>query len=360
MSNTAQDPLLAHAERSIAVGSKSFAAAARLFEPATRRSAMLLYAWCRHCDDVIDGQQAGHGAVALAPDQARQRLHELQQQTDAACRGAEVNQAAFAALREVARQHAIPRQEAFELLEGFAQDVTAQRYFSLQETLGYCYHVAGVVGLMMARVMGASDPRVLDRACDLGLAMQLTNIARDIIDDANVGRCYLPEDWLQAAGIPANALTDPAHRPALAQLAHRLVEHAEPYYASGQAGLHALPWRSAWAVATAALVYRQIGVKLRRAGARAWDGRLSTSKLEKLAAVACGLWRAVTRHRHRYPPRDPGLWQRPRAQDAMARHAARAAAPAGAPPRAHRETRTTHSPPGPAPHGASGEPGTDA
>ncbi|CAM3879929.1 All-trans-phytoene synthase/15-cis-phytoene synthase [Pseudomonas reidholzensis] len=360
MTDTAPDPLLAHAERSIAVGSKSFAAAARLFAPSTRRSAMLLYAWCRHCDDVIDGQQAGHAAVALAPHQARQRLLELQAQTDAACRGAEVSEPVFAALREVARQHAIPRQEAFDLLEGFAQDVSGQRYHTLEDTLGYCYPVAGVVGLMMARIMGVRDAAVLDRACDLGLAMQLTNIARDIVDDAKVGRCYLPETWLAELHIPGDALTAAEHRPALAHLARRLVEHAEPYYASAQAGLGALPWRSAWAVATAGLVYRQIGLKVRKAGGQAWDGRLSTSKAEKLVALAGGLWRALTRRLHRYPPRDPRLWQRPRSAGAAAHHGAPATERAGAPPSAHRESRTTHSPADPAPHGASGGPGTDA
>lgn len=163
---------------------------------------MLLYAWCRHCDDVIDGQQAGHEASVQAPALALQCLLELQVQTDAACRGAPIEQPAFAALREVARQHGIPRQEAFDLLAGFAQDVAGEHYRSLDETLGYCYHVAGVVGLMMARVMGVRDPAVLDRACDLGLAMQLTNIARDIVADAQVGRCYLPEQWLEELAIP--------------------------------------------------------------------------------------------------------------------------------------------------------------
>ena len=99
------DQLLAHAEHSIAVGSKSFAAAARLFDAHTRRSAVLLYAWCRHCDDVIDGQQAGHDAVVISQEEAQVRLLDLQRQTEAACADLPVNQPAFAALREVARRH---------------------------------------------------------------------------------------------------------------------------------------------------------------------------------------------------------------------------------------------------------------
>lgn len=326
------EQLLAHAEHSIAVGSKSFAAASRLFDPVTRRSAVLLYAWCRHCDDVIDGQQAGHQASVLETEEARLRLAGLYQQTAAACADQPVTDPAFAALREVARRHGVPQAEAFDLLAGFEQDVAGQRYQTLEQTLGYCYHVAGVVGLMMARVMGVRDDAVLDRACDLGLAMQLTNIARDIVDDAKVGRCYLPQAWLDEFSVTAEQLAEPRHRTAVARMGTRLVEQAEPYYASAQAGLSALPWRSAWAVATAGSVYRRIGLKILAAGDAAWDGRLSTSKGEKLAAVASGLWQALSRGWRRYPPRALQLWQRPLAARATVHRDAHAAAPSTAQP----------------------------
>lgn len=319
MTAPSHDQLLAHAEHSIAVGSKSFAAAARLFDAHTRRSAVLLYAWCRHCDDVIDGQQAGHDAVVISQEEAQVRLLDLQRQTEAACADLPVDQPAFAALREVARRHDIPRAEAFDLLEGFAQDVSACRYQTLDEVMVYCYHVAGVVGLMMARVMGVQEARVLDRACDLGLAMQLTNIARDIVDDAKVGRCYLPQAWLSEFDLSADDLADVRHRAAVATLARRLVAHAEPYYASAQAGLPALPLRSAWAVATAGQVYRRIGLKVDSAGIDAWDGRLSTSKREKVGALVTGFWQALSCRLRRYPQRPARLWQRP--SPAAARHA---------------------------------------
>ena len=311
MSAVEQDSLLAHAEHSIAVGSKSFAAASRLFDPATRRSAVLLYAWCRHCDDVIDGQEAGHDAVVLSPEQAAARLATLEASTDAVYAGQPAVTPAFAALADVVTRHRIPQAEPVALLEGFALDVAEQHYQTLDDVLVYCYHVAGVVGLMMARVMGVRDEAVLDRACDLGLAMQLTNIARDIVADAKVGRCYLPRHWLEAAGVPAAELALPKHRSAVASMAQRLIAAAEPYYASGNAGLAALPWRSAWAVATAGAVYRRIGLKVQQAGERAWDGRLSTSRLEKLSAVLSGLWLALRRRQRSHAPRDPQAWQRP-------------------------------------------------
>ncbi|MET3717805.1 phytoene/squalene synthase family protein [Pseudomonas sp. PvP001] len=313
MSTSAPDPALReHAEQSIAVGSKSFAAAAKLFDERTRRSAVMLYAWCRHCDDVIDGQQAGHDAVSITPQEAQRRLALLQAQTHAVYAGVPASEPAFAAFAEVVREHDIPEHNALEHLAGFEMDVLDRRYHTQDDTLQYCYHVAGVVGLMMARVMGSHDPRTLDRACDLGLAFQLTNIARDIVEDARIGRCYLPAQWLEELNIPLQDLAAPEHRPAVAMLARRLVDLAEPYYASAQAGLAALPWRSAWAVATAAAVYRQIGVKVVAAGSHAWDTRVSTSKAEKLAAVSQGWWRAVSARWRQWPKRSTQLWNRPR------------------------------------------------
>lgn len=303
--------LLEHAERSIALGSKSFAAASRLFDPQTRSSAVMLYAWCRHCDDVIDGQEAGHSATVLSQFDVDQRLADLIAQTQAVYAGLPVQHEAFAAFRAVVVKHRIQERYALEHLAGFAMDVHQRRYQSANDTLDYCYHVAGVVGLMMAQVMGVSDQKTLDRACDLGMAFQLTNIARDIVEDAAVGRCYLPRDWLDELSIPEASLSDARYRPSLGILAQRLVQMAEPFYASAEAGLSALPWRSAWAVATASGVYRQIGIKVSRRGEHAWDTRVSTSKLDKLRLVMSGLCRAVTARGRQWHARSPSLWQRP-------------------------------------------------
>jgi len=325
------DALLQHASHSIAVGSKSFAAASRLFDPVTRSGAVMLYAWCRHCDDVIDGQQSGHDAVALSREEAQRRLAVLQAQTQAVYAGEPVTEPAFQAFAHVVRRHAIAQAYALDHLAGFEMDVLEREYHSIDDTLHYCYHVAGVVGLMMAQVMGAQDEPTLDRACDLGLAFQMTNIARDIVEDAGNGRCYLPRQWLDELQIPREHLADPRHRAGLAILARRLVDQAEPYYASAQAGLTALPWRSAWAVATAAAVYRQIGIKVRRSGEQAWDGRVSTSRGEKIGAVLTGAWRVITSRGRVWPARSTALWQRPRPACATDLHAGPATGPASAP-----------------------------
>jgi 15-cis-phytoene synthase len=305
------DALLAHASRTIAVGSKSFATASRLFDADTRRSAVLLYAWCRHCDDVVDGQHLGAGGTTDPDGRGAERLRMLDAQTRQAYAGETMTEPAFAALQAVALAHRIPITLPLAHLDGFAMDVDGRRYDTLDDTLRYCYHVAGVVGLMMARIMGAHDETTLDRACDLGLAFQLTNIARDIVDDAQLGRCYLPETWLAAHRVPRAELADPRHRQALAEMAAALVQAAEPYYASAQHGLASLPLRSAWAVATAHGVYREIGVRLEREGVRAWDRRVSTSHATKLRLLLRAAGTAVRSRRPVLPARPTQLWQRP-------------------------------------------------
>lgn len=303
--------LMDHATDTMAAGSKSFATAAKLFDVTTRRSALMLYAWCRHCDDVIDGQALGFPSWTQSDATASQRLLMLETQTQRAFSGAPVQDPAFAALQEVATRHALPPQLAFDHLEGFAMDVRETRYETFADTLRYCYHVAGVVGLMMACIMGVRDEAVLDRACDLGLAFQLTNIARDIVEDAEAGRCYLPAEWLAAENIALAHVSDPAQREKLARLAQRLVTEAEPYYDSARAGLSGLPLRSAWAIASAHGVYREIGIKVSAAGARAWDTRQGTSRPEKLALLLKGASMALRSRVSSPLPRPSGLWQRP-------------------------------------------------
>ena len=295
----------------IAAGSSSFAAAARLFDAGTRESTTWLYAWCRRCDDVIDGQTMGHGQDARAARLNRLTLGQLEQLTLAACNGMEVEDPVFAGLGRVVRRHQLDAELPLEHLAGFRMDVERTRYDTLGDTLLYCYRVAGVVGLMMARVMGATDRGTLDRACDLGIAFQLTNIARDIVDDACNGRIYVPQEWLAAAGVPPERIADPVFRPALAGIAARLVETADPYYASARAGIGALPLRAAWSVATARDAYRAIGRRIKARGESAWDRRVSTTRPEKLWFTARGAAVALAARALPASQRDAALWHRP-------------------------------------------------
>ncbi|WP_244487960.1 phytoene/squalene synthase family protein [Aureimonas sp. Leaf454] len=296
------------AEATIARGSKSFAAAARLFDPGTRQGAIMLYAWCRHCDDVVDDQELGHRTGLADATAPIDRVAMLEDRTRRAFAGEAMAEPAFQALQQVASRHDVPLALALEHLDGFRMDAEARRYERFEEVLDYCHHVAGVVGVMMARVMGARDAATLVRAADLGLAFQLTNIARDIVPDAAVGRVYLPADWLAEAGLPRDEIANPDNRERVASLARRLVAAAEPYYASARIGIDALPRRSAWAVATALGVYREIGLRVVAAGPRAWDGRVSTSRSDKLGHVATGAVTAFGPRRRASSRRDERLW----------------------------------------------------
>ena len=280
-----RDRLVEEAGRTIAAGSKSFRFASQIFDLATRERSWLLYAWCRACDDVTDGQTLGHDAQA--PDDPGERLAFLRSRTDAALAGKPTGLVPFDALAAVAAETRIPSIFPHDHLAGFARDAAGWSPRTEEELLSYCYQVAGAVGVMMAHVMGVdpNDRDTLDRASDLGIAFQLANIARDLVEDARVGRTYLPADWLAEEGLTGADLADPRHRPALARLTQRLANLAENYRRSSKVGAARLPFRSRWAVLSAAGIYGEVATRAVALGSRAWDRRISISKAEKFALV---------------------------------------------------------------------------
>ncbi len=304
--------LVASAGETIAEGSKSFAAASRLFDKATRERAWLLYAWCRACDDLADGQRLGHEMQAVDDPQARIAL--IRERTALALAGKPAGDPAFDGLAVVAAEARLPRALIEDHIAGFQMDADDWRPRSTNDLLRYCYHVAGVVGCMMAIVMGVlpEDEDTLDRATDLGIAFQLANIARDIEEDDRVGRCYLPDEWLVEMDFPPGQHMKPPFRARLAVLAKRLATMAEEYEDSARHGTPALPYRSAWAVLAAADIYGGIARKVAAAGEHAWDHRVTTSTAEKAAAIARAAALATTRKR-RWPTsalRPSHLWTR--------------------------------------------------
>jgi phytoene synthase len=288
--------------------------ASQLFDPVTRDRAMLLYAWCRHTDDVIDGQVLGQGRNDdLRPP--AERLAEVERLTEMALAGQPTGDPAYEALAQVCRETGMPPQYPRDLVHGFRIDMEERPFVTFDDTLTYCYHVAGCVGVMMAIVMGVApdDKPVLDRACDLGMSFQLNNIARDVMEDAVNSRRYIPDDWLESVGLAPNNFAYPPNRRQLSRLVTRLVNAAETYEESARYGTPALSNRAAWAVLAAARIYGNIGRKVRDAGPDGLENRMSTSKPEKLAAVAVSL-NEMLRRKSRWPmpgpPRD-GLWTMP-------------------------------------------------
>jgi phytoene synthase len=309
------DRIVAHSEAAITKGSTSFSLASRLFGKALREDVWQLYAWCRHCDDVIDGQDHGGASVALTNEDRRSRLQTLQAQTVAALAGEPVDDPAFQAFQRVALKHRLPSQWPLELIDGFSMDVDARRYETDAETLTYCWGVAGVVGVMMAVIMGAGqDNQVLRRAQDLGLAFQITNICRDIREDAQNSRVYLPADRLAAVGIevtPDGVEAALGDAPMFATVSD-LLALADDYYRSARVGLRALPFRGALAVAVAREVYRDIGRRLLKSGPSGTLRRVrrSTAAMPWLVArgVGVALWSRVEKASP--PPPRPALWSR--------------------------------------------------
>jgi len=275
--------LVAAAEQSIRNGSKSFRAASRLFDRETRERAWLLYCWCRYCDDQCDGQECGQGNVM------RERsVAELEKLTLQALDGETTGVLPFDALAALLRERPIPRRFMLEHLSGFALDASGWRPGTEADLLRYCYLVAGVVGCMMAVVMGVGpeDKEILARAADLGIAFQLSNIARDVREDHEAGRCYIPADLAAENGLD---LADPMRRDQrdrLVAVVRRLVTLAEQYEVSARAGVWRLPFRSRWAVLAAARIYGGIGRRVAELGPGAWDERVVVRRRRKLAFLA--------------------------------------------------------------------------
>lgn len=306
-----RDAIVATAREAIARGSKSFALASRLFDPQTRERAWLLYAWCRRCDDIADGQDHGHALSDVAGAPAR--IAEMRAMTQAALDGEVVGDPAFDALRIVAAETRMPHAWPHALIDGFALDAREWRPRSEADLYKYAWHVAGVVGCMMAVVMGVApdDDATLDRAADLGLAFQLANIARDVGEDDLAGRCYVPEEWLVEMDVPPGEHMKPHFRARLAVLAKRLAAQAQAFEDSARGGTPALPFRSAWAVLAAAGIYGDIAREVAARGEHAWDRRVTTSKAAKLRWVATAWWQARRRDAYRGVPAQD-LWVRPK------------------------------------------------
>ncbi|HYO95371.1 MAG TPA: phytoene/squalene synthase family protein [Polyangiaceae bacterium] len=257
-----QASALCHA--TLARGSKSFALAGRLLPPGARTHAAVLYTFCRNVDDAIDLSPREHQPLAL---------EALSRRLEAVYAGEPQHDPAFAAFAELVQKVSIPALYPRELLAGMHMDVVGTRYENLDDLLLYCHRVAGVVGLMMCHVLGIERDSALQKAAHLGIAMQLTNICRDVAEDWQLGRLYIPRSLLPQTSVDAlqpragTPLPQAAQAP-LALAVARLLRLAEQFYASADTGLAALPWRARLAIRAARHVYASIG---HRIAARSYD-----------------------------------------------------------------------------------------
>jgi phytoene synthase len=270
----------------LAFHARSFRWASAFLRRAERRRVAALYAFCRFVDDLADAEQASA--------EARNELDALQVALGAEPDGEPLWPEGHLWFRRLCVECGIDFRVVRELLAGMASDLGTVRLQSDRELLRYCYRAAGTVGLMMCSVLGVRDPRAWRHAIDLGIAMQLTNICRDVLEDAQASRVYLPADRLRAYGVaPEDLVEGRADAQAVSLVVADLLALAEGYYQSGDEGMRFLPPRARWAILIASRLYRAIGRRLRsRLDSNALLGRVAVPWLTKLGLVASatGSW----------------------------------------------------------------------
>lgn len=260
----------------IAEGSHSFHAASRLLPRSVREAAFALYGFCRACDDAIDETVGG-----------RERITRLYKRLDRAYAGAPENTVVDRAFADAVLRYSIPKTLPAALIEGLDWDDEGRSYATIEDLHAYAARVAGTVGAMMALVMGARSETALARATDLGAAMQLTNIARDVGEDARRGRIYLPLEWLAEEAVPAQSLLmRPEATPGLRRVVARLLGEADRLYARGLTGVGFLAPGCRSAIRAAGLIYADIGTSIARAGCDTVSARARVTGPRKLALVA--------------------------------------------------------------------------
>ncbi len=265
---------LSQPEQILATSGESFFWARRFLGRKMGHDAAVLYSFCRVLDDMADGD------VPNGPEQLVQIQNLLAQ-------GRWDGHPVLEHHRGLVEAHRLPHDVIASLVEGLMDDQAPEVLIADEEALiQYAYKVAGTVGLLMCNILNNEDPKAKAHAVDLGIAMQLTNIARDVVEDAKMGRRYLPGDWvdhLTPEQIVAAAAQPQGHEGTVITLAvERLLDLAETYYASGRAGLAYLPLRAHFSIGVAAKVYRQIGRQLLKSS-DSWHGqRQVTSKASKL------------------------------------------------------------------------------
>lgn len=257
-------------------GSCTFHAASKVLPRRVSDPAIALYAFCRLADDAVD---LGSNRAAA--------VERLKDRLDRAYRGQPMNLAADRAFADVVARFSIPRELPEALLEGLAWDAEGRRYETLSELHAYAARVAGAVGAMMTLVMGQRTPEIVARACDLGVAMQLTNIARDVGEDARAGRLYLPLAWLRENGIDPDAwLASPVFTPEIAGIVQRLLNAADVMYDRATLGIANLPLSCRPGIYAARALYAEIGRELERGGLDPVSRRAIVSTNRKLQVLA--------------------------------------------------------------------------
>ena len=258
--------------------SKSFSLASLLLGAGLRDDAAGLYAYCRRADDAVD---------LVAPALAPARVDALRAELDDVYAGRSQPEPVLVEFQRLVFERRIPRKYPDALLEGFRLDAEGKSYETSFDLYRYCWCVAGSVGAMMCHVLGVRRERAVVHGVHLGMAMQLTNICRDVAEDWQRGRLYLPKELAPGLEyVRASPQLPHAYVGVCARAVTRLLSEADVLYRSGDRGLRDLSFRSRLAVGTARRVYSAIGQRILERGADVSRGRAHVSGPQKLWHVA--------------------------------------------------------------------------
>lgn len=289
---------LAHCRDVIRTGSLSFHAASKLLPATVRDPALALYAFCRLADDEVD-----------EGDDKTRAVLDLQERLELVYAGRPRNAPEDRAFAAVIAEFDMPRALPEALLEGLAWDAVERQYDSVSDLRNYCARVASAVGAMMCVLMRVRDADALARACDLGVAMQLTNIARDVGEDARAGRIYLPLDWLDEAGMSkSDFLANPQATLEVRRMVKRLLSEARQMYVRSEAGIASLPANARTGIYAARYIYAAIGKAVAQNGFDSINHRGRTTKRQKVGLIGKSAVRSVSSV---ILPTSPILYARP-------------------------------------------------
>jgi 15-cis-phytoene synthase len=265
----------AEVERLTRREARNFAYGIRVLPREKRQALSAVYAFARRVDDVADGE--------LPVDEKRERLHQLEAALDAA-----PADAMFVALADARSRFGIPDEPLYDLVAGGLQDTEQDRYADFAGLHGYCRRVAGAVGVACVAVYGSDDT---ERAETLGVALQLINIIRDVREDWELGRVYLPQEELTAYGVTEDDIAEGRAGPEWQALMGFHASRARAYMEEGLELLETLDSRSAACVSTFAGLYRATLDRIEARGFDVFEGSLRLSPLTKLRIVGAGLLR---------------------------------------------------------------------
>lgn len=275
-------PAQHQAQAVLKANGRSFHFASQLLAPVYRARVARLYAFCRYVDDLAD--ESSDPILAM---------HELNQIKNA-LRTGQADQPCVRDMIALMQELQMPHEPAQSLVEGVQSDLSGHNITQEADLIRYAYQVAGTVGLMMCFVLDVHNQRAWPFAIDLGIAMQLTNIARDVGEDARANRLYLPLHWLEEVGIKAEAfLANPTADPRVFQLTARLLRHAEQLYARSEAGIPALPLACRPGIFAARHVYAGIGGAVARGGYDSITRRARTTARQKLGWLGLSIARSA-------------------------------------------------------------------